>query len=150
MNAFYLRVYMAFILMLTGESSFAGENDVFRVSMISLIASPVSYDGKNVVVQGYLYGGGEEFSLYLGKEYMDLGIIENSIPLVFAGEGVDLSIINKRPVIIEGWFLVEREFPHAAVIDVISIRQKAYRFKHEFKKYQGAAQADSRTGTLKR
>jgi len=64
-------------------------------SIISIIANPERYDGKNVRVHGYLHLEFEDFALYLSKDDADYLRTENSLGISFSDNEVDFEPLDR-------------------------------------------------------
>ncbi len=84
-------------------------NDALNVSIISLIAEPEKYDGKNIRVRGFLNVEYEAMGIYLNEEDYKNCVTKNAVWLNFDYDklGTDFKQIqrlNKKYVDIEGVF----------------------------------------------
>ncbi|MCW5823110.1 MAG: hypothetical protein KIT34_09925 [Cyanobacteria bacterium TGS_CYA1] len=63
--------------------------------MISIIANPEKYDGKNVQVKGFLHLEYEDYGLYLSKEDADYLRTENSLRMSFSEGEVEFEPLDR-------------------------------------------------------
>lgn len=94
------------------------------ISEISLIANPARYDGKHVVVEGYLTVGFEDTFLWLSPYDAQVFAISNALALAFTKDQMkQWRMFDHQPVQIDGtfWFPKVGSFgpcPNGALIKV--------------------------------
>ena len=87
----------------------AGEPRNMAVSLIQLIAGPGSFDGKRVVVTGYVMLETENTAVYLHESDAAYGIFRNALWLdVSLGAESHRAQFHRRYVLIEGSFSARR------------------------------------------
>jgi len=78
---------------LAGDSA---QEELIRCSIINLLASPESYDGKRIQVIGYARIRFEGNALFLSEESAKHEVVENSVWLDFSGWPGDRQALAKR------------------------------------------------------
>jgi hypothetical protein len=78
-------------------------NAICDVSIIDLIANPAQFDGRRVLVSGYVQFGLEESGIYLHKEDAVHNLWRNSLWINLA-EGVDSAKCQDAYALVEGTF----------------------------------------------
>jgi hypothetical protein len=74
------------------------------VSIVELIANKREFDGKNVIVKGYLLVDFENCALYLSEESARKVVTKNGIWISLHDQNINLKKYNKKWIIIEGIF----------------------------------------------
>lgn len=141
-----VRILSIFVL-LSAPVIACGEN-YERVSIIALIGQPDAYEGKKVMISGYLKIKHEGNALYLGKEDMDHVLTENAIWLTLKSDQVEKwqSISNNYAYVFGEFTTKSRghfDLYPGALVNVYLIRQRP-----DFKKILEDAKAKEDVKTI--
>lgn len=107
MKIYLFRVYLFFLILPTFMSVVAGESndEAVEVSLVRLIAAPGDFNGKRIIVTGFLYIGDEVAALYLTRDDARIGNRPSSVAIGTYKKGIVFP--NHSFVRIVGTFHVE-------------------------------------------
>ncbi len=97
--SFWAPILVAAALGASAKPSLAGDShqdELIRCSIINLLASPESYDGKRIQVIGYARIRFEGNALFLSEEAAEHEVVENSVWLDFSGWSGDRKALAER------------------------------------------------------
>ena len=78
-------------------------NTPHKVSLINLVATPEKYDGKIIIVTGFLNLEFEDYALYFHSEDYERALTANSIT-ISVQDDPELKKLDKKYVVIQGVF----------------------------------------------
>lgn len=114
-----IAVYLAFLVLLVAVpvgSACAGEPDQRIVSMVQLLSRPAEFEGKVVLVKGYLKAG-FGMRLYLTKEHANMADSASSIPVETPGP--ELMKCVDSYVAVSGVFGLRDEYGIVKTLEVV-------------------------------
>lgn len=107
------RVFLSLCLLLQGSVAHAGERSTsdeisYGISMAHMIANPERFNGRTVILQGYLKVRGSYSALFISRRDMEDGLTFNSVGIRNDhNERFLTSENNAMPVLIEAVFVAD-------------------------------------------
>jgi len=104
-----MKIFLATCLLLASATSFsakpADEEFSYGISIAHLVAHPERFDGRTVILEGYLKISGSYSSLFVSREDLKDGLMFNSIGIVNGGNEKFLRVETEgKAVQVEGVF----------------------------------------------
>lgn len=119
----------ACLCLLSLAGSFAKAGDVefsYGISLIQLMAHPERFDGRTVILMGYLKIRGTDSALFVSRQDLEDGLTFNSVGITNGGNEEFLQKSNdQKAVLVEATFEADPDAPglgHATAGQLIKIR----------------------------